>query len=228
MRYPFLILDLNGTLIDTFGDLTEALGVLLAAHLRPAVDIAQVRAWSGEGLRALLRAAFLATGPTPTDLELNDLLHEFRGLYEEHLGAGAFLYPGVQQTLATLAARGVRMSILTNKPLGPSLKLLEKFGISHYFDYMVAGDTDVPRKPDPTGLLQLVAQMDGRPEGTLMVGSSRIDLETARNAGVACAIVDHAEDGLHARGMGADFVLDQFPMLTALVLAPRHSGAFPA
>jgi len=227
MRYPFLILDLNGTLIDTFGDLTEALGVLLTAHARPGVDIDQVRDWSGEGLRALLRAAFLATGPTPTDLELNDLLHEFRILYERHLGAGAFLYPGVQQTLATLAGGGVRMSILTNKPQGPSLKLLEQFRIGHYFDYMVAGDTDVPRKPDPAGLLQLVTQMEGWPAGTLMVGSSRIDLETARNAGVACAIIEHGGSALHARGMGADFVLDQFSMLAALVLSSRQSGMFP-
>ena len=226
MRFPFVIVDLNGTLIDTFGDLTEALSAILVAHGRAALDVDQVREWSGEGLRSLLRAAFLATGPTLSDLELTECLHEFRGYYESHLGAGAFLYPGVQQTLATLAASGVRMSILTNKPLAPSLKLLEQFSIGHYFDYMVAGDTEVARKPDPSGLLQLLVQMEGRPESTLMVGSSRIDLETARNAGVACALIDQVHSGLHVRGMGADFVLDQFSMLSALVLGPHHSGAF--
>lgn len=226
MRYAHVVMDLNGTLVDTFEDLADALNEVLADHGRRPLEVAQVRQWPGEGLRAILKAAFQATGSTPTDIEISEILKDFRTRYEEHLGAKAFLYPGVAQALATLSAGGVRLSILTNKPLAPSLKLLERMGIGNYFEYMVAGDGDVPRKPDPAGLAQLTDLVGSTPEKTLMFGSSRIDLQTARNAGVRCALIDH-DHSLAVRGMGADYVLDHMGMLVALVLGHRLSGAFP-
>lgn len=222
MRYPFVILDLNGTLVDTFDDLTAALNDVLAGQGRAPLDTALVRQWSGEGLRALLRMAFRATGPTLTDPEISEILNVFREVYADHLGARACLYPGVATTLATLAGHGVRMSILTNKPQAPSLKLLDRLGIGHFFDYMVAGDGASARKPDPAGLLQLTALLGGGRDDTLMVGSSRIDLETARNAGVRCALVEHGS-GLQVRGLGADYVLDPFDRLVALAIGPRQA-----
>lgn len=229
MRFPHLLFDLNGTLADTFADLTAALAEVLQQHDRRPLDVSQVRPWSGERLRAILRLAFQATGPTLTDLEIADLLPTFREAYDRHLGERAFLYPGVATTLTGLRQKGVRMSLLTNKPLAPSHRLLEGLGIVQHFEQIVAGDGTVPRKPDPDGLLQLMAAMGGTPDDTLMVGSTRIDLEAGRNAGVRVALVDHDPTSLALRGMGADFVLPRFQNLTALVLGQRaRSGVVTA
>ncbi len=221
MRFPQVLFDLNGTLVDTFADLTAALGDVLSAHGRGPLDEALVRQWSGERLRSLLRLGFQATGPTPTDLEISELLPAFRDAYDRHLGERAFVYPGVARTLATLASRGVRMSLLTNKPLAPSQHLIELMEIGRFFEQTVAGDGDLARKPDPGCLVQLMHAMGGTRADTLMVGSTRIDLETARNAGVRVALVDHDPSSLTLRGMGADFVLPRFQNLTALVLGQR-------
>jgi phosphoglycolate phosphatase len=220
-------MDLNGTLVDTLADLTDALNATLHAHGRSALDAADVRQWSGEGLRSLLRSAFQATGPHLSDPELNDCVHRFRDVYADHLGRRAQLYPGVDAALQSLTGHGVRMSILTNKPELPSLKLVEQMGIRDHFDYLVAGDGDIPRKPDPTGLDDILQQLGNPPRlHVLLVGSSRIDLETARNAGVAVALVDHEPTTWSVRGMGADYVLGHFGQLTALVLGERPSGVF--
>lgn len=224
MRFPVVLFDLNGTLVDTSADLTAALNDTLAHLERPLLDEAQVRTWSGEGLRGLLRAALLATGPAPTDLEINEWLHDFRARYAAHLGQCARVYPGVVETLRALLAAGVRMAIVTNKPETPSLGLLAQLKLDGYFEYFMTCDGEIPRKPDPTGTLRLMQQLGGTAAQTLMVGSSRIDRETAQNAGITCALVQHSElesARVQLRGLGSDFVLDDFAMLRALVLGTR-------
>lgn len=234
MRFPVVLFDLNGTLVDTFEDLTAALSEMLWAHGRPSVPIAAVRPWNGERLRRLLQLAFQATGPTPTDLEIADMLPQFREIYARHLGVRAHVYPGVTPALDLLRTRRVRMALLTNKPLGPSALLLDNLGLGGYFEHIIAGDGEVPRKPDPTGLLELMGRLGGQTDGTLLVGSSRIDLETARNAGVAVALVDHPPrpgqqgGGASVLGMGADYVLGSFANLPALVLGPQAGSTASA
>lgn len=223
MRYPVVILDLNGTLVDTIADLADALNEQLWSMQRPTLTVDQVRQWPGENLRAILKGALALTGTVPTDLEINQLVHEFRDRYQERIGARAQLFPHVASTLERLHGAGVQLSIQTNKPQAPSVKLLQQMGISRYFLYLVAGDGEVPRKPDPTGLLELMERCGGSPDATLMVGSSRIDLETARNAGVRVALID-TDHTRAVHGMGGDFVLDSFSRLTHLVLGSRSSS----
>lgn len=229
MRYPFLIFDLNGTLVDTFDDLTDALNDQLQAIGRPKLTVEQVRQWPGENLRVILRSALALTGPVPTDLEITERLPEFRTSYENQLGARAYLYDGVPEVLQELAEAGVSMAVLTNKPLSASLKILQQMGIASRFQYLLAGDGDMARKPDPEGLLTLVHQLSGEADArdrALMVGSSWIDLHTARNAGVRCALVDQDHSrAVHA--MGADYVLDGISRLARLALGTRPSGTWP-
>lgn len=229
MRYPFLIVDLNGTLVDTFDDLTDALNDQLAAMDRPGLTVEQVRQWPGENLRAILRSALALTGEVPTDLEISERLPAFKAAYEAHLGVRGFLYANVAEVLQELDEAGVRMAVLTNKPLAPSFKLLQQMGIAGRFQFLLAGDAEVARKPDPEGLLTLVQQLSGEQDArdrALMVGSSRIDLHTARNAGVRCALIDHDHSrAVHA--MGADYVLDGIERLARLALGTRPSGIWP-
>jgi len=216
-------MDLNGTLVDTLDDLTDALNDQLAAMGRQPLSRGQVAEWPGENLRSLLKAALVATGPVPTDLEINDILHAFRDRYEARLGAKARLFDGIADALEAIVRGGARLAILTNKPQAPSLRLLQKMGIDRWFLFMVAGDGDLARKPDPAGAIELMSRCGGTSANTLLVGSSRVDRNTARNAGIRCALVDH--DGSHAvHGLGADYVLTGIAHLPHLVLGPPSGG----
>ena len=99
-------------------------------------------------------------------------------------------YPGISEMLDEVAAFGA-MAMLTNKPLLPSQRLVEAFGWSSLFLRVIGGDADVPRKPDPRGLRQLMALADAGPESTMLVGDSMVDVETARNAGVAMCVAGY-------------------------------------
>ncbi len=223
MRFSVVILDLNGTLVDTLDDLTDALNDHLQSQDRPTLSVDQVSQWPGENLRALLKAALLATGPVPTDLDISAQLQYFRERYEARLGQKARLFPGIAETLEALVKGGAKLAILTNKPQGPSFRLVQQMGIDRWFLYLLAGDGDVPRKPDPAGAEELMRRCGGDRGSTLLVGSSRIDRNTARNAGIRCALVDH-DGSKAAHGMGADYVLDGFAGLPHLVLGPPSGG----
>ncbi len=218
-----VILDLNGTLVDTLDDLTDALNDHLQALGRPTLTVAQVAEWPGENLRSLLKAALLATGPVPTDLEISAQLQQFRERYEARLGQKARLFPGIAETLEALVKGGAKLAILTNKPQAPSVRLVQQMGIDRWFLYLLAGDGDVPRKPDPAGAEELMRRCGADPASTLLVGSSRVDRNTARNAGIRCALIDH-DGSKAAHGMGADYVLDGMAGLPRLVFGPPSGG----
>ncbi len=216
-------MDLNGTLVDTLDDLTDALNDQLLAMARPTLTRAQVAEWPGENLRSLLKAALVATGPVPTDLEINDILHAFRERYEARLGAKAKLFPGIAEVLETLVRGGAKLAILTNKPQEPSLRLVQKMGIDKWLLFLLAGDGEVPRKPDPAGAEELMQRCGGTTQDTLLFGSSGIDRDTARYAGLRCALIDH-DNSRMAHGLGADYVLEDVARLPLLVLGPSSGG----
>ncbi|MSQ81424.1 MAG: HAD family hydrolase [Myxococcales bacterium] len=224
MRFSVVILDLNGTLVDTLQDLTDALNDHLTALGRPALTSAHVAEWPGEHLRTLLKSALLATGDVPTDLEISAQLPGFRERYEMRLGAKAVLFAGIAEALEELVRGGVKLAILTNKPQAASHRLVQQMGIDKWFLFLMAGDGDVPRKPDPAGAEELMLRCGGDRNNTLLVGNSRIDRNTARNAGIRCALVDH-DGSKAAHGMGADYVLDGIASLPLLVFGPA-SGSF--
>ncbi|MBM4343574.1 MAG: HAD hydrolase-like protein [Deltaproteobacteria bacterium] len=223
MRFSVVILDLNGTLVDTLDDLTDALNDHLRSLGRPALSVGQVAEWPGENLRGLLKAALLATGPVPTDLEISAQLQQFRDRYEARLGHQARLFPGIAEALEALVQGGAKLAILTNKPQAASHRLVQQMGIDRWFLFLLAGDGDVPRKPDPAGAEELMRRCGGDRTTTLLVGSSRIDRNTARNAGIRCALIDH-DGSKAAHGMGADYVLDGIAGLPLLVFGPPSGG----
>jgi phosphoglycolate phosphatase len=112
-------------------------------------------------------------------------------------------YPGISEMLGEVAPLAT-LAMLTNKPLLPSQQLVDAFGWNGHFVQIIGGDGDVPRKPDPKGLQQLMAIAHAAPESTLLVGDSMVDVETARNAGVAMCVVQygfgHARGDLRLRG----------------------------
>jgi phosphoglycolate phosphatase len=111
-------------------------------------------------------------------------VRRFLDFYGEHLLDATVLYPGVAKALASLADAGVALTVCSNKPEGYSRTILEGLGVLARFRALIGGDTLPTRKPDPTGMAELVRAAQTTPDRTLLVGDSYVDVATAANAGV--------------------------------------------
>lgn len=200
LPYRHVVLDLDGTLVDTSDDIAAAANVTLAALDLPPQEPRTLLAYVGNGARVLLeRALGSANGA-----RLEAGLDIFMPWYREHLLDHAAVYPGLRAVLETLAAEGVVFSVLTNKMEDMSAKILRGLDLEGLCPRLIGGDTLPVRKPDPTGLLQLVAAAGVPASATLMVGDSVIDVTTGKNAGVATCAVLWGFNGDAVRGAGAD------------------------
>jgi phosphoglycolate phosphatase len=178
--------DLDGTLIDSRRDLTDAANALLIEAGGAPLDEEQIGGMVGEGARLLVQRALTAAG-IPLFAEA---LPRFLALYDERLLNHTRLYPGVEPVVHA-ARRAARVSVLTNKPIRPTERILDGLGIRGWFDDVVGGDGPYGRKPDPAGLRALMQQAGSPAARTLLVGDSPIDYETSRQAGVACCLVSY-------------------------------------
>jgi phosphoglycolate phosphatase len=135
----------------------------------------------GLGARYLVEQAL---GPDGDD-RLDEGVARFLEYYRHHLLDHTRPYPGIADALSTLAARGVTLSVLSNKPEGLSRVILDGLGLRAHFAAVIGGDTLPTRKPDPAGVAHLRALTGTPPERFLLVGDSSVDVRTARAGGVA-------------------------------------------
>jgi phosphoglycolate phosphatase len=181
VAFEHVAFDLDGTLIDSRADLVGAVNHVLARLGLPAEAPETLYRYVGDGARALVQRAL-----TPVHQDLVDTgVATFMRYYADHLLDHTRPYPAIEEVLASLAARGVRMSVLTNKPAGMSRAILDGLGLAAHFVDVIGGDSLPVRKPDPAGLERLRAATGTARERQLLVGDSAIDVRTARAGGVA-------------------------------------------
>jgi phosphoglycolate phosphatase len=198
--FRHVVLDLDGTLVDTKDDLAAAVNVTLSALGLPSQDPRTLLGYVGNGARVLLERAL--GGAHGDRIEAG--LDIFMPWYREHLLDHAAIYDGLRSVLEMLAEEGAVFSVLTNKPADMSAKMLSGLDLEGLCPRLIGGDTLPVRKPDPTGLRQLIAAADVAASATLMVGDSVIDVATGRNAGIATCAVFWGFNGAAVRGAGAD------------------------
>ena len=175
-----LVLDLDGTLVDSFEDLREAVNhVRILRHL-PPLDRESVMAQVGHGVRHLVRQ----TTRPEDEGQVEEHLRRFLGHYEAHLLVHTRPYPGVPEALARMRAAGVGLAVLTNKPLASARRILEGLGLAPLFQAVRGGDSAPAMKPDPEALGSLLAETGWKAAEVLLVGDSDVDLETGARAGV--------------------------------------------
>lgn len=198
-----VVFDLDGTLVDSRQDLADSTNAMLESLGAPPLDPDRVVMMVGEGARVLVQRALEAAGLPSEGNRLDGAMRRFQACYRSRLLATTRPYPGISEMLGAVAPLAT-LAMLTNKPMAPARQLVEAFGWNSHFLQVIGGDGDVPRKPDPKGLQQLMATADAGPESTLLVGDSMVDVETARNAGVAMCVVQygfgHARGDLQLRG----------------------------
>jgi len=205
--------DLDGTLIDSARDLGDSVNELVqsygAAPLEPSEAVAMV----GDGAAVLVRRALERAGLDPAT---PGALDRFMQVYGRRLLDHTAPYPGVRESLALCVQRGP-LAVLTNKPLGPTIGILEALGLRGFFSRIIGGDSEYGRKPEPAGLRALMTLAPGQP--IVMVGDTPIDANAARAAG--CPFV-FARYGFGAAKFGhqppaTPFVLDHARELSAVL-----------
>jgi phosphoglycolate phosphatase len=180
--------------VDSRRDLADSTNAVLESYGAAPLPLDRVALMVGEGARALVKRALDAA---KVGADLDEALSRFQDAYRLRLLATTVPYPGISEMLDRVAPEAT-LAMLTNKPLAPSMRLIEAFGWSSTFFRVIGGDGEVPRKPDPEGLLLLMTLAGVGPESTLMVGDSMVDVETARRAGAAVCVARYGFGG--ARG----------------------------
>ncbi len=179
---PLLIFDLDGTLIDSRLDLAHAVNATRAQANRGPLPHEQIFSFVGNGAPVLIKRSM---GPEATDEEVNNALEFFLDYYRHHALDYTVLYPGVRESLGLLHASGATLAVLTNKPVRISHRIVEGLGIAHLFFQIYGGNSFEHKKPHRMGIDALRAEASAASEETWMVGDSYVDVQTARNAGVA-------------------------------------------
>jgi phosphoglycolate phosphatase len=174
------VFDLDGTLVDSVDDLHASVNHALSTVGLPLRSRDEVRAFVGEGARVLLARAVAPHGEL-----LDPALAAWREHYAVHCLDRTRPYPGIE---ALLAGARRALAVHTNKPGPMARTILAGLGLLDRFAAVVGGD-DAPRKPDPAGLLRIMATVGATPADTVFVGDSRHDVETARAAGVGMVAV---------------------------------------
>ncbi|MBS1841174.1 MAG: HAD-IA family hydrolase [Acidobacteria bacterium] len=208
LKAKALVFDLDGTLIDSKMDLVNSVNATLRELKREALPTGLVASYVGSGAPTLIRKSL---GGNPSDEELKRALAFFLVYYEEHKLDETRLYRGVKETLGEL--KSLPMSVLTNKPVKMSVHILEELGVAQYFRCIYGGNSFTTKKPDPEGANRILSELRVNAKDAAMVGDSEVDVQTARNAGMASVCVNFGF-GTHDRGAHpADVYINRFEEL---------------
>ncbi|HOB13629.1 MAG TPA: HAD-IA family hydrolase [Novosphingobium sp.] len=211
MTIPFDIVgfDLDGTLLDTAGDLGVALNFALSTIGRPPVPEAEVRNLIGGGSGLMLRRALALTGGED-GIDFEALRLVLVRHYGQNIANHTALYPGGAEMLDELAAAGSRIAVVTNKPEHLAVRLFDALGLSPRFAVVIGGGT-YPLKPAPDALHAMVAACGGG--RAAFVGDTTFDTRAARAAGLPSVAVSFGFCDAPVHELGADAVIDHFDQL---------------
>lgn len=186
-----LVFDLDGTLADTSEDLCNSVNATLIHFGRQPLPDKLVASFVGNGAPMLLRRSLAHSSSVPVGEVNDEVLPRFYSYFLDHYIRHELdhtkAYPGVRESLRALhdeCDQPRALAVVTNKPVRPAQEILEGLGIASYFVHIYGGDSFPVKKPDPKALLLLMEETDARSEETVMIGDSKVDVQTARNAGV--------------------------------------------
>jgi phosphoglycolate phosphatase len=178
-----IIFDLDGTLLDTLGDLADAMNTVLAEHHWPTHPLDAYRHFVGNGVTMLIRRA-MPEDERHEERRVAEIVSEMRAVYAHGWANKTKPYPGIDHLLNVLRERGVPMSVLSNKPHDATTTMVNHFFPTSLFRLVMGARPDKPRKPDPTTALETSMYLGLPPEAILFLGDSDVDIQTANAAGM--------------------------------------------
>ncbi len=216
------LLDLDGTLVDSVPDLARSVDLMMAELGGPPRGEAAVRNWVGNGVERLVQRALVGClDGEPDAADYARAYPIFAQLYATHNGKNSRLYPGVQEGLDALAARGLKIGCVTNKAACFTEPLISSLGVAERFAIVISGDTLPEKKPSPLPLLHAAEYFGVAPADALMVGDSVSDVKAARAAGFSIVCVSYGYNhGVDIREAEPDAVIDSLMELDGLLAPP--------
>jgi phosphoglycolate phosphatase len=212
-----LIFDLDGTLIDSKLDLAHAVNATRRHMGMSPLDHERVYSYVGNGAPVLIRRAM---GAEASEAEVQEALEFFLEYYREHYLDYTTLYPGVREALDRLRDAGKQMAVLTNKPVRISRAILDGLGVGGHFFQVYGGNSFDLKKPDPIGVQALMRESGITAERTLMIGDSSVDIQTARNAGIASCGVTYGFAPETLAEVAPDRLMDRMEDVAEWLLGP--------
>lgn len=215
-----LLLDLDGTLVDSVPDLADACNRLLAGHGLPPFREPEIAAMVGDGAAALVRSALSAHSRTATPADVTAFLAD----YSAHAADRTRPYPHAAETLRALRHAGWTLVVCTNKPAAPARALLGHLGLLPLLHAVVGGDG--PRKPDPAHLHAALARCGGTAGRAVMLGDHHNDIAAAKAAGlpVIFAAWGYGPATLSAQADATAQALADVPALAERLLPPQAAA----
>lgn len=215
-KIPFDIIgfDLDGTLIDTSGDLTAAVNHAIGTVGRAPFPVDAIRPFVGQGAKVMLARALDASGGYEEAL-LGVLLPVLLDYYSQNLAIHSIPYPGLLAAMDALDAAGVRMAICTNKAERFAVPLMQQLGLAERFASIIGGDTVGIGKPDPAPIHAMIDRAGGG--RCVFVGDTINDIAGARNAGIPSIAVSFGFLDGPVEALEADAVIDHFDALVPML-----------
>lgn len=219
-----VMIDLDGTLLDTIPDLAAAANLMLTELKMPALPESLIRNFVGKGINNLIERTLTGSMDGKPDADLfQQALPIYERSYQAVNGKYTTIYPGVNEGLDLLRAQGFPLVCVTNKSERFTLPLLDYVSLSSYFVSVVAGDTLPQKKPDPAPLLHACRQLNVAPGDMLMIGDSLNDAQAARAAGCPVFCVTYGyNEGHDVRSLDVDAIVASLVDAALLISKASH------
>ena len=203
MTFSVALFDLDGTLVDSLDDLTDAVNHMLAGFGQHRLEPVQVRQLVGKGARNLVQRALATDSPG----EIERGLAAFTGFNALHIADKSSLYPGARELLQQLADGGIRLAVISNKQESLSRLILKTLEVDAFFEIIAGGDTYPEMKPSPLPLARVIEKFGCSPAEAVMVGDSINDIQAGNLAGIPTIGCRWGYGGIEELG-GAEFSAD--------------------
>ena len=210
--FQLLVFDFDGTLVDTKRDIADSVNRTLKELELRTLDREILSTFIGKGVNHLMTRSLEGTGYD----DLPRAIDAFMRHYEEHLMDQTTLFPNCRETLDYFS--GQENTILSNKPTRFITQILDALDFHAPFSTIIGGDRMPAKKPNPGGLLHILEQHEMRPEEALMIGDSRVDVETGKRAGVRTCGVTYGHAGRKSlESAQPDWIIDDLAELKQLI-----------
>lgn len=210
MRFKAVLLDMDGTLLDTIADIADACNAMLTDLKLPELSEETVRSYVGKGSQNLVMRALVHHGieAAPDSTQARQAVELFFEHYRRTNGQRTQIYPGVLEGLRAFQQAQLKMAVVTNKTEEFTHTLLTRTGLTDFFDVVVGGDTCTHKKPHPLPFQHACTQLDVSPADALVIGDSINDAQAARAAGIPVLIVPYGyNEGLDVHSLDVDDIV---------------------
>lgn len=211
-----ILLDLDGTLVDTAPDLSLALNMQRERHGMPPLPQEKIRPYASHGSIGLLSVGF---GLTPQDAEFSAMREEYLDLYDQVFTHSPILFAGVAELLTAIESKGLRWGVVTNKPRRFTEPMLKAIHLDQRAACVISGDDASRAKPHPDTLLMACAQTAMEPSDCVYMGDAERDIQAGKSAGMhtVLALYGYIDATDKPHEWGADAVINEPMELLSLI-----------